>query len=44
MQLFSTGRGPWLVFDEERLRAYAQQDLAGFLEWDRALLGVLLGA
>lgn len=33
----------WLVFDEERLREYAQQDFVGFLDWDRALLGVLLG-
>jgi hypothetical protein len=32
----------WLRFDEGRLREYTRQDLAGFLDWDRALLGVLL--
>jgi hypothetical protein len=31
----------WLVFDEARLQEYAAQDFDGFLEWDRALLGVL---
>jgi hypothetical protein len=36
------GDEEWLIFDEERLREYARQDLAGFLDWDRALLGVLL--
>jgi hypothetical protein len=30
------------VFDEGRLREYAQQDLAGTLHRDRALLRVLL--
>ena len=32
-----------LVFDEGRWREHAQQGLAGFLDWDRALLRVLLG-
>ena len=31
----------WLVFDEERLRGYAQQGFEDFLEWDRALLRIL---
>jgi hypothetical protein len=31
----------WLIFNEERLREYTEQNMAGFLEWDRALLRVL---
>lgn len=31
----------WLFFDEERLRRYAEDGFAGFLEWDRALLRLL---
>jgi hypothetical protein len=37
------GDEEWLVFDEERLREYTQQDFATFLHWDRTLLRVLLG-
>jgi hypothetical protein len=36
------GDEEWLVFDEERLRDYAEKNREGFLEWDRALLRVLL--
>jgi len=32
----------WLVFDEARLREYAAHDFDGFLEWDQALLRVLV--
>ena len=31
-----------LVFDEERLQEHAVQDFEGFLEWDQALLRVLI--
>ena len=35
------GGEEWLVFGEDRLLEYAQQDFAGFLAWDRALLRTL---
>jgi hypothetical protein len=36
------GDEEWSVLDEGRLRERAQQDLAGFLDWDTALLRVVV--
>ena len=32
----------WLIFDEQRLQQYAENDFEGFLDWNRALLRVLV--